>query len=107
VLVMNKDTYNAMSDRQKKAIDDNCDTEAAGRVGKPWGDFEDAGVGKVKAEAGQEVYTLTADQTAQWKKASEPLVKTWADGVKKTGIDPDAALTELKASLAKYKALAQ
>jgi TRAP-type C4-dicarboxylate transport system substrate-binding protein len=107
VLVMNKDTYNAMSDRQKKAVDDNCNTEAAGRVGKPWGDFEDAGVGKVKAEAGQEVYTLTADQTAQWKKASAPLVKTWADGVKKTGVDPDAALTELKSSLAKYNALAQ
>jgi TRAP-type C4-dicarboxylate transport system substrate-binding protein len=107
VLVMNKDTYNAMSDRQKKAVDDNCNTEAAGRVGKPWGDFEDAGVGKVKAEAGQEVYTLTADQTEQWKKASEPLVKTWADAAKKTGIDPDSALTELKASLAKYKALAQ
>ena len=107
VLVMNKDTYNAMSDRQKKAIDDNCNTEAAGRVGKPWGDFEDAGLGKVKAEPGQEVYTLTADQLAQWKKASEPLVKTWADGVKKTGVDPDAALSELKASLAKYNALAQ
>jgi len=107
VLVMNKDTYNAMSDRQKKAIDDNCNTEAAGRVGKPWGDFEDAGLGKVKAEPGQEVYTLTADQLAQWKKASEPLVKTWADGVKKTGVDPDAALKELKASLAKYNALAQ
>jgi TRAP-type C4-dicarboxylate transport system substrate-binding protein len=107
VLVMNKDTYNAMSDRQKKAIDDNCNTEAAGRVGKPWGDFEDAGVGKVKAEPGQEVYTLTADQLAQWKKASEPLVKTWADGAKKAGVDPDAALSELKASLAKYNALAQ
>src|SRR6201987_3810357 len=106
VLVMNKDTYNAMSDRQKKAIDDNCDTEAAGRVGKPWGDFEDAGVGKVKAEAGQEGYTLTSDQTAQWKKASEPLAKTWGDGIKKTGVDPDTALTELKASLAKYSALA-
>ena len=107
VLVMNKDTYNAMSVRQKKAIDDNCNTEAAGRVGKPWGDFEDAGLGKVKAEPGQEVYTLTADQLAQWKKASEPLVKTWADGVKKTGVDPDAAMAELKASLAKYNALTQ
>ncbi|HTC98297.1 MAG TPA: TRAP transporter substrate-binding protein [Bradyrhizobium sp.] len=107
VLVMNKDKYNAMSDRQKKAIDDNCNTEAAGRIGKPWGDFEDAGVGKVKAESGQEVYSITPEQTAQWKKAAEPLVKTWADNVKKTGVDPDAALTELKASLAKYNALAQ
>jgi TRAP-type C4-dicarboxylate transport system substrate-binding protein len=107
VFVMNKDKYNQMSDRQKKAIDDNCNTEAAGRVGEPWGRFEDAGVDKVKAESGQEVYTLTPEQTAQWKKAAEPLVKTWADGVKKTGVDPDAALSELKASLAKYNALTQ
>jgi TRAP-type C4-dicarboxylate transport system substrate-binding protein len=107
VLVMNKDTYDQMSDRQKKAIDDNCNTEAAGRIGKPWGDFEDAGVGKVKAESGQEVYKLTADQLAQWKTAAEPLVKTWADSVKAKGVDPDAALTELKASLKKYNALAE
>jgi TRAP-type C4-dicarboxylate transport system substrate-binding protein len=107
VLVMNKDVYNRMSDRQKKAVDDNCNTEAAGRVGEPWGKFEDAGIDKVKAEEGQEVYKLTADQTAQWKKAAEPLAKTWADAVRKTGTDPDAAMTELRASLAKYNALAQ
>ncbi len=106
VLVMNKDKYNEMSDRQKKAIDDNCNTEAAGRVGGPWGEFEDAGLGKVKAEPGQEVYSLTPEQTAQWKKAAEPLVKTWADNVRRKGADPDAALSELKASLAKYNALA-
>jgi TRAP-type C4-dicarboxylate transport system substrate-binding protein len=107
VLVMNKDKYNAMSDRQKKAIDDNCNTEAAGRVGEPWGKFEDAGVDKVKAEQGQEVYSLTPEQMALWKKAAEPLVKTWAEGVKSKGVDPDAALVELKASLAKYNALTQ
>jgi TRAP-type C4-dicarboxylate transport system substrate-binding protein len=107
VLVMNKDVYNKMSDRQKKAVDDNCNTEAAGRVGEPWGKFEDAGVDKVKAEPGQEVYSLTPDQLALWKKASEPLVKTWADNVKKAGVDPDAALAELKAQLAKYNALTQ
>ena len=81
--VMNKDKYNQMSDRQKKAIDDNCNTEAAGRVGEPWGKFEDAGLDKVKAEPDHEVYKLTPEQTALWKKASEPLIKTWADGVKK------------------------
>src|SRR5882757_8929875 len=74
--VMNKDKYNQMSDKQKKAIDNNCNTEAAGRVGEPWGKFEDAGVEKVKAQEGHEVYKLTPEQTAQWKKASEPLVKT-------------------------------
>jgi TRAP-type C4-dicarboxylate transport system substrate-binding protein len=105
--VFNKDKYAQMSDRQKKAIDNNCNTEAAGRVGGPWGTFEDAGVDKVKAQAGQEVYSLTPAQTAEWKKAAEPLVKTWSDGVKKAGVDPDAAMKELRAELTKHKALAQ
>ena len=79
-------------------------------MGEPWGKFEDAGVDKVKAEPpGQEVYTLTPDQLALWKKACEPLVKTWADGVKSKdpSVDPDAAMKDLKASLAKYNALTQ
>jgi TRAP-type C4-dicarboxylate transport system substrate-binding protein len=105
--VMNKDKYNQMSDRQKKAIDENCNTEAAGRVGEPWGKFEDAGVDKVKAEADHEVYKLTPEQTVLWKKASEPLVKTWAEGVKKSGTDPDAAMAELRSALGKYNALTQ
>jgi len=105
--VMNKDKYNQMSDRQKKAIDDNCNTEAAGRVGEPWGKFEDAGIDKVKAEQGHEVYKLTPEQTAIWQKASEPLVKTWAEAVKKSGTDPDTAMTELRAALAQYHALTQ
>jgi hypothetical protein len=50
---------------------------------------------------------LTPEQTALWKKASEPLIKAWAAGVKEKGVDPDAALTELRADLAKYNALAQ
>jgi TRAP-type C4-dicarboxylate transport system substrate-binding protein len=105
--VMNKDKYNEMSPRQKKAIDDNCNSEAAGRVGEPWGKFEDAGIDKVKAESGHEVYKLTAEQTAAWKTASGPLVKAWADGVKKTGVDADATMKELRADLAKYNALAK
>src|SRR6516164_4202159 len=107
VLVMNKDKYDQMSDRQKKAIDDNCNTQAAGRVGEPWGKFEDAGVDKVRAESGHEVYQLTPEQTAKWRKASEPLIKTWADGVRRAGTDPDAAMSELRAALAKYNALTQ
>src|SRR5499427_1202548 len=93
-VVINKDIYNQMSDRQKKAIDDNCNTEAAGRVGEPWGKFEDAGIEKVRAEAGHEVYKLTPEQMGQWKKASEPLVQTWAGGVKKKypDVNPEEAL---------------
>ncbi len=104
--VFNKARYDEMSPRQKKAVDDHCTTQQAGLVGGPWGKFEHEGLAKVKAEPGQEVYQLTADQLAQWRKAAAPLEKSWADNVKKTGVDPDAALKELKAQLAKFNALA-
>jgi TRAP-type C4-dicarboxylate transport system substrate-binding protein len=103
-LVFNKAKYDQMSVMQKKAIDDNCTTEAAGKVGGPWGTFEHEGVAKIKAEAGHDVYALTADQVAQWKKAAEPLEKSWADTVRKTGVDPALAMKELKEQLAKYNA---
>ncbi len=104
--VFNKARYDEMSPRQKKAIDDNCNTEAAARVGGPWGKFEHDGLAKVKAEPGHDVYELTADQLSQWRKAADPLMKTWADNVRKTGVDPDVAMKELKAELAKFKAAA-
>jgi TRAP-type C4-dicarboxylate transport system substrate-binding protein len=102
--VFNKNTYNAMSAKQKKAIDDHCTNEWALKVAGPWADFEHAGIAKIKAEAGHEVYELTPAQLGEWKKAAAPLEKAWADNVKKTGIDPDAAMKELKADLVKYKA---
>jgi TRAP-type C4-dicarboxylate transport system substrate-binding protein len=107
VMVMNKDKYAQMSDAQKKVIDNNCNTEAAGRVGEPWGKMEDAGLEKVKAQSDHEVYKLTPDQLALWRKASEPLTKTWGEGVKKNGGDPDAALAELRATLKKHNALSE
>ena len=60
--------------------------------------------------AGYEYIVLpgaTPEQTAAWKKAADPLVKTWGEGAKKAGADPDAALADLKASLKKYNALAE
>jgi len=100
-LVFNKNTYDQMSAKQKKAIDDHCTNEWALKVAAPWADFEHAGIAKLKAE-GHDVYELTPDQLAQWKKAAEPLHKTWADNVKKTGVDPDAVMKELQAELVKF-----
>jgi TRAP-type C4-dicarboxylate transport system substrate-binding protein len=102
--VFNKDKYAQMSAVQKKAIDDNCTTEAAGRVGGPWGEFEHDGIAKIKAEPGHDVYALSEAQLAQWKKAAEPLEKSWADNLRKVGVDPLAAMKELKEELAKYNA---
>ncbi|MEZ5786921.1 MAG: TRAP transporter substrate-binding protein [Xanthobacteraceae bacterium] len=102
--VFNKDKYDQMSPAQKKVIDDHCTNEWAARVAGPWADFEHAGIAKLKAEPGHEVYPISAEQLAQWKKAAEPLEKTWADNVRKTGNDPAVVMKELKDELAKQNA---
>ncbi len=100
--VFNKDKYNQMSAKQKKVIDDHCTNEWALRVASPWADFEHGGIAKLKA-AGNDVYQITPAQLAEWKKAAEPLEKSWADNVKKVGGNPDTIMKELKAELVKFK----
>jgi TRAP-type C4-dicarboxylate transport system substrate-binding protein len=105
--LMNKNTYESMSPMQRKAVDDHCTTDWALRAAGPWADYERAGVAKLEADKtpGREVYKVTDAQLGEWRKAAEPVVKVWADAVRKLGVDPDAALAELKASVAKYNAL--
>jgi TRAP-type C4-dicarboxylate transport system substrate-binding protein len=99
--VFNKAKYDEMSAAQKKVIDNHCTPEWALKVAAPWADFEHAGIAKIKAEAGQEVYEPTPAQVAQWKKAAQPLEEKWAEGVKKVGLDPATVMKELKAQLSK------
>ena len=102
--VMNKAKYDGMSAAQKKVIDDHCTNEWALRVSSPWADFEHAGIAKLKADPAHEVYTISAEQLAEWRKSAEPLQAAWAANVRKAGGDPDAVMKELQASLAQYKA---
>jgi TRAP-type C4-dicarboxylate transport system substrate-binding protein len=102
--VMNKNVYNNMSAAQKAAVDNHCNNEWALRVAAPWADYERAGIQKLKSDPAHEVYTISAEQVAEWRKAAEPLQAVWAENVRKAGGDPDAIFTALKAALAKYNA---
>ena len=102
VWLFNKAKYEQMSAGQKKVIDDHCTNQWAVKAASPWADFEHAGIQKLKSDPAHEVYTITAEQLGEWKKAAEPVVAAWADGVKKAGGDPDAILKDLKDTLAKH-----
>jgi TRAP-type C4-dicarboxylate transport system substrate-binding protein len=102
--LMNPQVYAAMSAAQKKVIDDHCTTEWAGKFADPWADFEHSGIEKVRAEPGHEVYTISPEQLAEWKKSAEPLQQKWASAVRDAGGDPDTIMKELKAALEQYKA---
>jgi TRAP-type C4-dicarboxylate transport system substrate-binding protein len=102
--VLNKALYNQMSAAQKTVIDDHCTNEWSGKVAAPWADFEHAGIQKLKADPAHEVYPISAEQLAEWRKAAEPLASTWAGNVRKTGGDPDVIMKELKDSLGRFQA---
>jgi TRAP-type C4-dicarboxylate transport system substrate-binding protein len=103
VWVMNKAKYDAMSPAQKAVIDAHCTTEWAEKIASPWADWENAGRPRIAAEAGHDVYKLTPEQVAAWRKAAEPLKAKWAAQVK----DADAVFGEFQAELNKRGALAE
>jgi TRAP-type C4-dicarboxylate transport system substrate-binding protein len=102
--LMNPKTYAAMSPAQQKVIDDHCTTEWAARFADPWADWEHAGLEKIKAMPGHEVYKITDEQLDEWRKSAQPLHQKWADAVRGAGGDPDAIMKALKDSLAQYNA---
>ena len=101
---MNQSKYDSMSPAQRSVIDSHCTTEWAEKIASPWADFEHAGHDKIAAMPGHEIYSLTPDQIAAWRKAAEPLKAKWAAQVK--GADPDTVYNELVAELKKRGALA-
>ena len=58
----------------------------------------------MKALAGHEVYPLTPEQLAAWRKSAEPVVADWEETVRKIGQDPKAILDDLRKTAAEYKA---
>ena len=101
---INRRVYDGMSDAQKKIVDDHCTTEWAVKFAAPWAAFEDAGIPKMKALPDHEVYKLTPEQLADWRKNIEPLQAKWAESAAKSGVDAQAARKELEAGIAKHGA---
>ena len=102
--LMSPKTYAAMSPAQQKVIDEHCTNDWAARFANPWADYERAGLEKVKALPGHEVYSITSAQLDEWRKSAEPLHAKWADAVRQAGGDPVAIMKELNATLAQFKA---
>jgi TRAP-type C4-dicarboxylate transport system substrate-binding protein len=102
VWVLNKAKYDQLSPAQKKVMDAHCSSEWALKIATPWADYESGGKDKIKALPGHEVYALTPDQLAAWRKSAEPIVAEWAEPVRKAGHDPKALLEDLRKTAREY-----
>ena len=104
VWVLNKDKYAAMSPAQKAVIDQHCTSDWALKIATPWAEFEAAGRDKIKALPGHEVYALSSDQLAAWRKSADGVVADWEASVRKAGADPNAILDDLRRTVAAHRA---
>jgi hypothetical protein len=90
--LVNKDKYNQMSDKQKKAIDNNCNTETAGKVGEHWGKMEDAGIDRSRRSPATRS-TSSPPSKSDLEEGRRALGQNLGRGPsRRTDGDPDAAL---------------
>ena len=68
------------------------------------GGLQHAGLEKINAMPGHEVYKISDEQLDEWKKSAQPLHQKWAEAVRGAGGDPDAIMKALKDLLAQYNA---
>jgi TRAP-type C4-dicarboxylate transport system substrate-binding protein len=104
VWILNRAKYDSLSPAQKKVMDEHCSSEWALKIATPWAEFESGGKDKIKALPGHEVYPLTAEQLAAWRKSAEPIVNEWSETVRKAGHDPKAILDDLRNTAAQFNA---
>jgi TRAP-type C4-dicarboxylate transport system substrate-binding protein len=99
VLAMNKAVYDGLPDDLKAIIDANSGVEfsaMAGRIGQE----ADAGARQMAVDLGNNIVTLTAEQSAEWEAAAQSTYAVWLEEMTAAGIDGQALLDEARALLA-------
>lgn len=105
VWAMNKRWYGALDAPQKAVIDSHCSNEWALKAGGDYAKAEDAGREQILKTPGHTVIKLETAEIEAWKKAVEPIAKSWAQDVQKAGENPTEVLGRLKQELARRNAL--
>jgi TRAP-type C4-dicarboxylate transport system substrate-binding protein len=102
VLAMNKPKYDSLPADLKKVLDANSGQVAASMAGTMW-DNEGATVADMVKQRGNTITTLTPQETARWRKATEPVIEAWRKQMKDRGMDGAKLLETARALLAKYE----
>jgi C4-dicarboxylate-binding protein DctP len=101
VLAMNKAKYESLPPEVKAAIDANSGMEFSAFAGKTMQDY-DAPAREIAVKAGNNIITLSAEETQKWIDASQPVYEKWAADMDSKGYDGKALIAEARDLIAKY-----
>ncbi|MFZ5964990.1 TRAP transporter substrate-binding protein [Thalassococcus sp. BH17M4-6] len=86
IFAMNKDRYNALPDDLKAVIDNNSGLEFSAFAGKQM-QADDGPAREAAVERGNNIITLTPEQTAEWKEAAAGVADAWVAEMDEKGMD--------------------
>jgi len=100
-LAMNKAKYESMPADLKKILDDNSGQVLATMAGEMW-DTQSKNVEEMVRKRGNTITTISVEEAARWRKATEPVIEAWTRQVKERGLDGGKLLETARALIAKY-----
>ena len=98
-IILNSDTYDGLSDANRKCVDDMRGVEMARWIGKVWDEADTFGLEKATSENGLTVVEMDADQRAYFKEKTAGIEAAVLEEVAARGIDGASALEYLKSQI--------
>ncbi len=101
IFAMNRDKYESLDDDLKAVIDENSGLEFSAFAGKQM-QADDAPSRAAAVERGNNIITLTPEQVAEWKAASEGVIEDWIAEMNGRGLDGDALFARAEELIAGF-----
>ncbi len=98
-IMMNQDTYDGLSEANRKCVDDMRGVEMSRWIGKVWDEADDLGREKAVGENGLQIIEMDEDQRAYFKEKTSGIEAAVIEEVNGRGIDAAAALEYLKSNI--------
>jgi TRAP-type C4-dicarboxylate transport system substrate-binding protein len=102
VLAMNKEKYASLPADLKTVLDTNSGQAAATMAARVW-DEQASVVEEMVKKRGNTISAISAEEAANWRKATEPVVEAWIKQVKDRGLDGGKMIENARALIAKYE----
>ncbi len=101
VLAMNKAKYDSLSDDLKAILDENSGAEFSAFAGRTQQEYDAPGR---KLAEGNNIIELSAEESAKWQEAAQPVIDNWVAEMDGKGIEGQALLDEARGLIEKYTA---
>lgn len=101
VLAMNKAKYDSLPDDLKAILDENSGAEFSAFAGRTQQAYDAPGR---KLAEGNNIIELSAEESAKWQEAAQPVIDNWVAEMDGKGIEGQALLDEARGLIEKYTA---